>query len=104
MSKTDILVKELDALPKKKKKNRKFFKTVFTYTKVVALSLVEAVVLTIKSTPAISEFVYNATAVSGGYVFVQQGSDIMRVVGAILIAGGSLKLAFGYVTGKTIRK
>lgn len=83
MSKTDTLVKELDALPKKKK-NKSFKKTAQA-----VLDFLGDLVY----------FVFFATAVSGGYVLFTQGSVTMKVVGGILLAGGVT-----YFADKTIRK
>ena len=81
--KTDMLVQELESTPKKKNK-RKFKKAVDSFIQTVA---------------DIAQFVYNATAIAGGYVLFTQGSVNMKVVGGILLAG-----AIYFFASKTISK
>lgn len=84
LRKEDTMVKEFDALPKKKKNKKGFKKTV------------NAVVDFLGD---LIHFVFFATAIAGGYVLFTQGSVTMKVVGGILLAGGVT-----YFADKSIRK
>jgi hypothetical protein len=78
-------VETLDATPKKRKQSKKTLKG-------LADSFMQTVV-------DISQFVFFATTIAGGYVLFTQGSVNMKVVGGIILAGGIY-----FFASKTISK